>query len=119
MLNFAFSASIYSLFLMSIVISNQEIYEALPKGTTESEVKTYLTDIAGSYSFVPRDSESLSAKTYPWLESEIGYYIGRVENARRNWWQPSFGLVVVAKVGISSDRKVTQVFVDGRRVGLP
>ena len=104
---------------MSIVISNQEIYDALPKGTAESEVQSYLTDIAGSYSFVPRDSESLSAKTYPWIDSEIGYYIGRVENARRYWWQPSFGLVVVANIGISSERRVTQVFVDSRRVGFP
>ncbi len=108
----------FTTLIMSIVISAQEIRDALPVGTSEEEVKAYLMEVAGSYTWIPREVKELY---FPWLESgtEIGYYTGAIDNVQARWWLPAFGGYWVVRVGISSEGKVTQVVTIGGRSGWP
>lgn len=110
--------SLYFTIFMSIVITREIIYEALPIGSSEEEAKSYLLDIAENVRFITPESDTSIGK-YTWTESEIGYYIGGIDNVRTRWWKPSLGLQLVIRVGISTERKVTQVVVTGSRVGFP
>ncbi len=108
----------FTTIMVSIVISAQEIRDALPVGTSEEEVKAYLMEVAGSYNFFSREEKE---PYFPWLESgtEIGYYSGAIDNVQARWWLPAFGGYWTVLVGISSEGKVTQVVVIGGRYGWP
>ncbi len=108
----------FTTLMMSIVISAQEIRDALPVGTSEEEVKAYLMEVAGSYVWLPREVRELH---FPWLESgiETGYYAGTIRNVQARWWLPAFGGYWTVRVGISSEGKVTQVVTIGGRSGWP
>tara|TARA_B110000858_G_scaffold162625_2_gene187832 strand:+ start:23383 stop:23739 length:357 start_codon:yes stop_codon:yes gene_type:complete len=110
-MNIVISSSILSLFLASILITNQQIYDALPIGATEAEVKSYLEEVTRSYRFVPRDSVHAHAESFPWMDSEIGFYSGRIDNVRRKWWAPSFGRILIVRAVISSEKKVARVLI--------
>jgi len=110
--------SLFFTLIMSIVITKEQIIDALPIGASEEEAKSYLFEVAEDFSFVTRESES-AIGIYTWKKSEIGYYLGGIENVKSRWWRPSFGGHFAVRVGISTDRKVTQVVVTGSRIGFP
>ena len=110
--------SFYFTIIMSILITQDQIFEALPIGSSEEEAKSYLLEVAEDVRFVTRKSESAIGK-YTWLESEIGYFIGGINNARSRWWLPSFGSYLTIRVGISTEHVVTQVVINGSRIGFP
>ena len=105
-MNIAISSSILSLFLASIVITSQQIRDALPIGTTEAEVISYLEEVASWYKFVPRETKTLRTMSYPWIDTEIGYYTMRINKVRKRWWTPSFGSIFLVRIGISSEKRL-------------
>ena len=118
-MNIAISSSILSLFLASIVITNQQIHNALPVGLAREDVESYLVEVGETYEFITRETDNIGAPAYPWIESEIGHYRARVGNVRASWWRPSFGRSKLIRVGINRDNKVSQVIIRDRRSGFP
>ncbi|MBL4821750.1 MAG: hypothetical protein JKY98_12290 [Gammaproteobacteria bacterium] len=104
---------------MSIVLTPNLVREALPVGSTEQEVKSYLVEIAGTYQFVTRETDPVMVPAYPWQDTDVGYYVAGIEKVRSRWWLPSFGGIMRVRVGISSDGQVTQVDITGARTGFP
>lgn len=105
--------------VMSILISNQTIIEAIPIGSPKADVESYLISVAKSFDFITRETDTTIHPPYPWMESESGYYQAVIGNVRSKWWLPSFGSTITIKAGITFDGKVSQVVITGARSGFP
>jgi hypothetical protein len=97
--------------LMSIVITQADIREAIPAGTSEAEAVMYLKDISGSDSleFFTREDNRRGTVSHQLVEGERGYYIVRLDRVRPRWWQPSLGASLRIIVVISSSGNVSKV----------
>lgn len=101
---------------IGIVISQKEIITAIPIGTDIRDAVAYLEIIDSNPRYFGDDSEDpLLSPSYPWLESDVGYYRALLENVRPRWWSLPRGRYWRIWVGVSDDGKVTQVIIRGSR----
>tara|TARA_B110000858_G_scaffold162625_2_gene187833 strand:+ start:24472 stop:24822 length:351 start_codon:yes stop_codon:yes gene_type:complete len=106
--------------IMSIVISNQQIQDALPIGLPKEAAEAYLVDLGETFvEYITRETDNITSPAYPWLEPEIGHYRTRIMGVQTRWWWPSFSRSKLVRVGINKDGEVSQVNILTSFSGFP
>lgn len=109
------------IFMMSIVISKEQILEDIPIGLTEAEMMQYFRSLNGDVAigFYDRESSHTRTVSHELKHDEKGYYIVTIRGVRGSWWQPSFGKVLIPLVVISNEGTVKSIEFFGGRTGWP
>lgn len=99
--------------IAALIMTEPDFRTAVPLGMPAEEARVYLTSIADLIKYVEHGEEdSLRVPSYPWLESDVGYYRLYVGEVKSRWWMPSFGVAWYVWVGISKENAVSQVIID-------
>jgi hypothetical protein len=109
------------IFMMSIVISKEQILEDIPIGLPGPEMMQYFQNLNGDVvvGFYDRESSHTRTVSHELQQDEKGYYIVTIRGVRSSWWQPSFGKVLIPLVVISNEGNVKSIEFFGGRTGWP
>lgn len=101
-----------ALFISVLVMTQSKLEAAIPLGMPSEEAKVYLTTIAEEVRYFELgEYDNLIAPSYPWQDSDIGYYRVYLGYVKSKWWLPSFGITWNVWVGISENHTVSQVVI--------
>mgnify|MGYP003665663337 CR=1 FL=1 len=108
-------------FMMTIVITKEQITEDVPLGVSEEEMVQYFRDLGDGVviGYYNRQNSVTGTVSHELQDDEAGYYIVTIRGVRNNWWRPSFGRVLIPLVVISNEGKVAEIKFFGGRVGWP
>jgi hypothetical protein len=118
MISNVFSAVILT---MSIVITKDEILDAVPVGTPEREAVEYFEGLTSRdrIGYFTRENAPVGSVSYALEEGDRAFYMVGIENVRYRWWRPSLGRRLVVIVVISDVGLVSHIEFFGRRGGWP
>lgn len=107
--------------MMSIVITKEEIHEAVPTGTPEREAIEYFESLTDQdrIHYYTRENSPIGSVSYELKEGERAFYMIGIENVKSRWWRPSLGRRLVAILVISDSGLVSHMEFFGRRGGWP
>ncbi len=78
-----------SVFIMSIVLSREEIYAHIPIGASKEQAANYLLEIGEGVEIYSRAIERAVFPPYPWIDGEAEYLNTWVPDVRAFSWLPS------------------------------
>lgn len=105
--------------LIGLVITQHEIEESIPIGSPAEDAVVYLQSIGGEPRYYESsEQDALKVPSYPWLDSDVGYYRAYLTNVRPHWWSIPRGRFWRVWVGVSTNGSVSQVIIRGGRSAI-